>query len=262
MKRLMVGDCVLEKLFSVSDPDAPIEIDFEASVVKALSCFYPKYDCIVFGGSFLHEGKVAKPDLALVAKDLSHWFVIEVELLSHSLEGHVLPQVRTLRYGSPQDNCAAILSRELGWSYESSRTFVQVAPRGTAVVANKRDIRWEQMLAGVPVQYLSLIKFLTVGGEEAVELEGTLEIDRRHLGFGTYSAADRSFRFPPLTDIPEGQISIRDDYGAHGVWHCRRDAANVWITKENGVPAIPDRSVMQLVKLADGPFALRAHTSQ
>lgn len=43
-----------------------------------------------------------KPDFALIHKRYLSWWVVEVELAHHSLEGHVLPQVRTLaraKYG-------------------------------------------------------------------------------------------------------------------------------------------------------------------
>jgi hypothetical protein len=97
MKTLMVGECASHNVFSLSDTDAGLEADFEALTVRALCCLYPTYHCIVFNGSFLHENRVSRPDLALIAGDFSHWFIIEVELSFHSLAGHVLPQVRGLR---------------------------------------------------------------------------------------------------------------------------------------------------------------------
>jgi hypothetical protein len=45
------------------------------------------------------------PDFALVHKNYKSWWVVEVELGHHSLEGHVLPQVRTLaraKYGQTE----------------------------------------------------------------------------------------------------------------------------------------------------------------
>ncbi len=257
MKRLMVGDCVLERQFVLADPDSTLEVEFEASAVKALNCFYPQHQCIVFGGSFLYEDKISKPDLALVARDLSHWFVIEVELASHSLEKHVLPQVRAFRYGEPQPDCSMILARELDIPLSAAQTLVRLVPRGTAVVANRPDAAWEQALAAIPAQYVSLTKFRTLTGDEAVEIEGHLETDTRHLGFGTYSAVDRSFRFSTLVEVSDGVVSVRDHYGSDGIWKCTRDGPNVWLTKEVGVPAIEHGTIMQLVRLANGPYALR-----
>ena len=82
MKTLLVGDCKPDHVFILSDPDAPSESQFEFEVAKALACLYPKHRCIPFTGSFRYGDRCYQPDLALISKDLSHWFVIEVELLS------------------------------------------------------------------------------------------------------------------------------------------------------------------------------------
>jgi len=61
----------------------------------------PHYRCIPFRADFSFDNQVKRSDLALVHQSLSHWFVVEIELVSHSLMGHVVPQVRCFRYGEP-----------------------------------------------------------------------------------------------------------------------------------------------------------------
>src|ERR1700730_17442443 len=102
MRTIMVGDCHVDRVYRQSDPDAPSESEFEFCVARALSCVYPDFRCVVFNGSFRYDDRTYRPDLALVANDFSHWFLIEVELVSHSFEGHVLPQVQAFRYGTPE----------------------------------------------------------------------------------------------------------------------------------------------------------------
>jgi hypothetical protein len=114
MRTMLLGECAEGNIFRLWDPDASLETEFEMVAVRALSCIYPNYHCFVFTGSFRYDDRVYRPDLALVAKDSSHWFVIEVELTSHSFENHVLPQVRAFQYGEFQPDCATILARELG----------------------------------------------------------------------------------------------------------------------------------------------------
>jgi hypothetical protein len=41
----------------------------ESQIIQALSCIYPNYHCIVFGGGFKYDDATSKPDLALVARD-------------------------------------------------------------------------------------------------------------------------------------------------------------------------------------------------
>ena len=118
-------------LFEIWDADAARETEFELIVAKALMCIYPAYHCFPFGGTFKLEDNISRPDIALVAKDMSHWFVIEVELVSHSLDGHVLPQIRTFRYGEPQPDCISVLSRELSMDREPDQDVLDDgAPHG------------------------------------------------------------------------------------------------------------------------------------
>ena len=143
MRTILFGDCAAEQLYQMSDPDAPSESELEYKTVKVLSCVYPDFYCVLFGGGFKYDNRLCRPDLALVARDFSHWFIIEVELVSHSFDGHVLPQAKAFRYGAPQADCVNILARELDISTEQSRTLVEHVPRSIAVVANKPERHWE-----------------------------------------------------------------------------------------------------------------------
>src|SRR5581483_2694836 len=169
MTTILVGECQKENLFEVWDADAALETEFELVVAKALMCMYPNHRCITFGGTFKLEDNVSRPDLALIAKDLSHWFVIEVELISHSLEGHVLPQVRTFRYGDPQRDCISVLSKALSMDRNQIETFLLTVPRAVAVVANKRHRDWEIALRSLDVQLLTVSAFNSPAGIQAIE---------------------------------------------------------------------------------------------
>lgn len=45
------------------------------------------------------RGTGARPDMVLVSKNLDAWYVVEVELSSHSISGHIAPQLDTLSQG-------------------------------------------------------------------------------------------------------------------------------------------------------------------
>jgi len=259
MKTILVGDCTSEQRYQMIDPDAPSEAEFEATVAKALSCVYPKYRCLIFGGSFRLDDRCYRPDLALVALDFSHWFIVEVELASHSLAGHVLPQVRAFRYGDPQLDCVSVLAREIGVSRAQATTLLEFVPRSVAVIANKRDSRWEAALTGVGVQLVSVSAFRSDRGVEAVELDGNLEVTEENLGFGKYSATDRSLRFPRAVRLPTGTIQINDPSGSVGQWTVVENGESLWVTKKIGTPSIPDSVFVQLIRTVGGGLSLRYH---
>lgn len=257
MRTILVGECSVERIYQLSDPDASSESEFEYCVAQMLSCVYPAFRCVIFGGSFQYDDRIYKPDLALVAKDFSHWFIIEVELVSHSLDVHVLPQIRAFRYGNLGDDCILILSRELKVSSEQAKTLVERVPRTVAVVANKRDPKWEIALGAHNVQLLAVSSFRSINGINAMEIDGTLEIVQESLGFGIYSATDRSIRFPATTNFPLGPVQIDDPLGSLSSWVISRDVRHTWITKESGAPDILDGSHVQILRSVGGRLSLR-----
>lgn len=257
MRTILVGTCAPERLFRVTDPDAPTEAEFELAVAKILSCVYPNYRCVLFGGTFVHNQRGFRPDLALVARDFSHWFIIEVELVSHSFEDHVLPQVRAFHYGEPMPDCCTALARQLEISTQQAETLLTFVPRTVAVVANRHDRDWEVALAAHGIQMLSVSVFRTTSGTEAVEVEGRLEVVAENLGFGTYSATDRSLRFAKGTRLTAGEVQIYDLSGAPGIWVVVPSPEAIWVTKSVGAPDIPDGKHVRLIRGFDGRLSLR-----
>lgn len=259
MKTLVIGDCATETTFRLLDPDSISETEFEYSVVKALKCAYPAYECIVFSGTFTHPDSGARrPDLALIARDLSHWFVIEVELTSHSLDQHVLPQVRAFVFGEPQSDCASIIASSLHIPRAQAEIFVRRVPRSVAVVANRWKPEWNYALRALPAQLLTIYRLKTEHGVDALEIEGGLRVVLESLGFGRYSAVDRSLRFHPRIRLPRGDIQLVDDEGAAAMWRVVEANEIVWVTKMAGIPDFVDGTFAQIVRTSDGSLLLRA----
>ncbi len=257
MKKMFVGNCSPETLFEMTDPDSVSETAFEAWVVRALACAFPSYRCVIFTGSFQYEGRTFRPDLALLSRDLSHWFIIEVELTTHSLYQHVLPQVRAFRYGEPQADCAPGLATALGLPLGQAETLVRRIPYGIAVVANRDNRDWWVALNAHEIQMLTVSAYTCPKGIEALEVDGSLEVVKDSLGFGIYSAAVRSLRFSPLLRVVGPRVLIRDYFGGLSWWLVHRDVDATWLTKELGTPDIDDSKHVQLVATRDGGLSLR-----
>ncbi|MBN9533293.1 MAG: hypothetical protein J0H10_08045 [Alphaproteobacteria bacterium] len=261
MSTLLVGECSEAHLYKLWDADGASEAEFEAIVARALGCVYQNYHCIVFGGSFRLENSISRPDLALIANDFSHWFVIEVELVSHSLDRHVVPQVRTFRYGDPLPDCISILVREMKLDAAQVETFLKVVPRGVAVIANRRHLKWEVALKALEVQLLTVAAYRSPSGVEALEIDGQLEVFQEHLGYGQFFATDRTLRFPRSVKLPDGQMVINDQNGSSSLWTVARDSNYAWVTKNAGVPDLTNNSLVQLVRAVGGQFSIRPSLS-
>ncbi len=82
--------------FEEISPASIYEDDFERLVTQHAGSLYPQFVAVPFKTQVESESGPAKPDMALVSLAYDEWWVVEVELAHHSLNGHVLPQVRRL----------------------------------------------------------------------------------------------------------------------------------------------------------------------
>jgi hypothetical protein len=77
-------------------PASLYETEFEAVVLQNASLLFPHHILIPFKVLLYAENESAIADMALVEERCREWWLVEVEMVHHSLDSHVLPQVRTL----------------------------------------------------------------------------------------------------------------------------------------------------------------------
>lgn len=258
MRKLLTGDCHPDNIFEIVDPTQFVEGDFEAEVVKALSCLMPDYQCGVFAGSFVLEGERRIADLALIHKSLSHWFVLEVELAGHSLDGHVLPQVRCFRYGDPEESCVTSLVRAFSvLTREQAASLLTYIPRYVAVVGNMPDPVWTTKLSALDVQHLTVTVYRDSSGRTAHEVEGRLIVRAESLGFARFSATDNCLRIPRGCGLPTGSIQIVDQFGNPSTWTVTDESGVLWVQKQRGPALLPPDCYVQIIRSIDGRVSIR-----
>ena len=83
------------------------ESEFERVLEQEAAHLFGNYHMVPFKKTVFSEddAEARKPDFALIHKSYHSWWIVEVEMGHHSLEGHVLPQVQTFaraKYGLPE----------------------------------------------------------------------------------------------------------------------------------------------------------------
>lgn len=258
MKMLVVGDCTDKNVYRLVDPSQFVEVDFEAEVVRAFTCLLPEYMCGVFAGGFVLEGERRLADLALVHKSFSHWFIVEVEMAGHSLEHHVLPQVRCFRYGIAETSCVTSLMRGFkGITRDQAEGLLKYVPHSVAVVSNRADATWTATLGALDAQHLTLSVYRNSEGQAVHELEGRLTYRVESLGFAQFSAVDNSLRLARSWGLAEGTVRIVDQFGNPGEWTVRRESEAIWVSKAKGPALIPHNEYVQIVRSSDGDLSIR-----
>jgi hypothetical protein len=86
------------------------ETEFEHILFQEAAHIFPEYHPVPFKTIVLSEDGDAKADFALIHKGYRTWWVVEAEMGHHSLDLHVIPQVRRLSRANYTDTEAQYLS--------------------------------------------------------------------------------------------------------------------------------------------------------
>lgn len=135
--------------------DANFEAEFEALIVQNAALLRPDAVVIPFRETILADDlPPRRADLALIDAQYRFWWVIEVELVGHNLNHHVLPQVRTFvegRYGSA--HIAAMMKADPSLDGDRLGDMVRAKQPDVVVISNRHDSQWEIALRNEDVHF-------------------------------------------------------------------------------------------------------------
>lgn len=106
MAKILFQDRWFDELASAGGYEA----SFEAVLLGHASELWPQFTAVPFKTTVYSEEGAAKADFALIEKEYREWWIGKVEMAHHSLDSHVLPQVRILANASYGPHEAAKLA--------------------------------------------------------------------------------------------------------------------------------------------------------
>jgi len=232
----------------LADPTPIAEADFEKVAIETLRDLYPECHVFSFKPTIQYNGVGWRPDLAVVDKSFAYWFVVEVEIAAHSLEKHVLPQVRAFRFGDYGDQVSTILSRDLKISRDIADTLVRFMPRYIAVVTNHEDSEWSLKLSAENTQLITIASYSADGADRhALFIGGSLIVAQKSIGFGQVHATLQSIILP-LSNFWEEKTYRISDASGYANWSCKIDGERVWLSKNQGLIQLPDKCWVQFIQ--------------
>lgn len=156
-------------------PGSMYEVDFERIILSNAHILFPDYFAFPFKPIVSSDEDSARPDLALVSKTYVDWWVVEVEMGQHSLQSHVLPQVRTLSQAYYGDDLIPEMTRECpslvpGMLLE----LIKGKQAGVFVIINSQQQQWLSTLEahGATVAFVEV--FRSDRNEQILVVEGAL----------------------------------------------------------------------------------------
>ena len=162
--------------FDEIDAKAFYEAGFEAVILQNAHLLRPNAFLVPFKTPVeASGGRRNLPDLALIDDQYRFWWVIEVELSHHPLDGHVLPQVGTFAEGDyTVEHLNALLRAEPRLDPERLDAMLRGDPPQIVVITNEFDGRWERELRAIGVAYAVFRIFRSDLNRDVIYFEGQL----------------------------------------------------------------------------------------
>jgi hypothetical protein len=247
-------------------PTSLYEADLERIIVDQAPVLYPQFHAVSFKCTVYSEEDAAQADLALIERAYKEWWVVEVEKPNHSLDGHVLPQVRTLSravYGPTE--AAVICSQCKCLEHTRVADMMKGKQPRVLVIVNARVPHWIEPLKKYDAMVATIEIFRSDRNEHIFRINGEAPCPRQEVISTCY--LDRAIpRFvlveaPSALGVePKGKVMIRvDDCATQWI---RVDAQDrVWLTSVGPNPLSPGVKY-DIVKGDDGALSFRPRNSR
>src|SRR5262249_19170669 len=129
-------------------PAALSESEFESLLVQNADIIRSNTTVVPFKKTVYGPDSSARADLAMISNDYRQWVVVEVEMVRHDLYGHVLPQIRTLREGTyDQEHAAYLGARDTNLDVARLRDMIRGNPPEVLVLVNRPDEEWRREIS-------------------------------------------------------------------------------------------------------------------
>lgn len=245
------------EFFDSVNSDSIYEGDFEALLLSHADLLYPDFHLLPFKGLVQSEYGSGRPDLALVDKRYRCWWVVEVELSSHSLRNHVEVQVSvfsTAKYGA---EAAAELCKDQRVEPAAISEMLKGSQPRVFVIVNQPRPDWVATLAkwnaivGVAELFRSRRNrtILRINGSQPTVPVNELTRCRVDSLMQNFLKVDSPAALLHLQALPLIPITFE---GSVAEWKFLRSSENVWLIPNGRYPLPPKQRVYKLVSDEQG----------
>lgn len=131
--------------FDEISPSALAETEFESLLVQNAEVIRADSIIVPFKKTVYSSESSARADLAIISNDYRHWVVVEVELATHGLYGHVIPQIRTLREAAYTQECVDYIHNKCPTLDHAKLGQMMLGdPPDVLVLVNKPNAEWQK----------------------------------------------------------------------------------------------------------------------
>jgi hypothetical protein len=239
------------------------ELEFEKLVFQHAQQLFPNYVMVKYRLNVMAEEDTRRPDFALIHHEYRSWWVVEIELVHHSLQGHVVPQVACFSTGTYSVDLAEYFARQSPeLKIEPLTEMIKGAAPGVLVVANGYSEEWERNLSPYGAKLAVVEVFRSERNRHIFQYRGA-EIDGP-ADVLTTCRRDRSLPRLLIVDSPAALLAISDSRltiyyeGAPSEWSRVSVSDRVWLNPVRQSPIDDSVQRVDIVKANDGRLSFRA----
>jgi hypothetical protein len=249
-----------EEWFYELSPTALSEAEFESLLMRNGDVIRSNSTIVPFKKTVYGPETSARADLAIVPSDYQSWAVIEVELELHDLYRHVLPQVRTLREASyDQDHAAYLHSKYPGFDGAKLSDMMRGNPPEVIVLVNKPNDEWRRELARYSAHMMVFEIYRSHSNRHIFVIDGELpKLAHDFLTELSFAAIPRCLHVssPAALTFQVGEKVQIFIGGQVTLWERFQTATEVYLTPVGTMPIGPGQKYV-LTKMANGHLAIR-----
>jgi len=204
---------ILDDWYEEFEPGSYIEDTLERIILSRSEDVFPDYYTLPLKKTIEYNGESSQPDLCLIKKDYSRWYVVEVELAKKSFKGHTETQIRVFSNGkyNSSDISKYLVGKEPKLSEVSLKQLILKEDPGVLIMVDEYP-KWADEAKGYPrTGILVFGMFDHPDGVEAYRIDGEhpiVEIDRSRCRFPKYPVNMLIISTPKVLDISSGQEVI------------------------------------------------------
>jgi hypothetical protein len=243
-------------------PGSLSEREFETLVFQQAEHLFPNFVMVKYRLDVVADEGPRRPDFALIHRNYRVWWVVEVELLHHSLHSHVLPQVIAFSTGSYGPALAEYLAgASVELDVRSVSEMIKGSPPRVLVIANAYSEEWERNLVPYGAELVTVEVFRSSRNRHVfrcrgAELEGApdvLTLCRRDRLLPTLLIVESP---AALMELPGARVTIYFD-GTPSEWTRISASDRVWLSPVIRSPFDDTIRSVELVKDGSGRLSFR-----
>jgi len=253
--------------FDELSPTVLSESEFEQVLMSNSGVIWPNSVAVPFKKTVHSASGSARPDLAVISADYRYWVIVEVEMIRHSLYGHVIPQVTALRDGVYDESHAKYIKSKCP---ELDERKLSDLMRGDSpdvlVVMNKPDTEWLKEMRRYNIQIMFFEIFRSENGSEIYAISGQPSAAKKEsLCELIFRPSTRLFRVSAPAVLPEGTndtIPILVE-GQVTYWRRIRTRDEVYLHPVGALPIDPAEAYRhELYRSQKGDFLIQTSTKK